>query len=313
MISKHAVLCLAAAYASLRAQPANDPAGYPSRTLEPVILAWEPNGAEYKLHTRELDSRPFPPHRIIANVYYVGSSGYASYLVTSDQGHILIDTGYKSFIPTIRANVEKLGFRFNDIKILLLTHAHVDHTEGAALVKELTGAKLQVMEGDAEIVESGGPPEAAGSMPPAKVDRVLHDKDQVTLGENSLTAHLTPGHTPGSTTWLFRVMEGGKEYTVNMMTSLSVNDARFLVSPNHPTLVEQYLRTYRVLKALPCDVFLSSHDKFFGLHEKYAKMQKGGGTNPYIDPEGYRAHIALQEANFYYKLDWANRWLQIPR
>ena len=288
---------------ALRGQ-VNDTAAYPTYPLAPVIIPWEPNGADYKLHTRELDSRPFPAHRIIANVYYVGTSGYSMFLITSDEGHILIDTGYASFVPLLQRNVEQLGFRFQDIKIVLLTHAHVDHCEGAARVKELTGAKLFVMEGDAEIVETG----AGGSMPPAKVDRVLHDKDEVRLGGNSLTAYFTPGHTPGSTTWLWTAQEPGRSYTVNLMASLSVNDARYLVSPSSPDLVEQYLRTYRVLKSLPCDVFLSSHDKFFGLHEKYAKVGKGG-QNPYIDPDGYRAHIALQEANFYYKLDWANRWI----
>jgi metallo-beta-lactamase class B len=287
---------------------ASEPVAYPTHPLPPVILPWEPNGADYKRYTSELNSRPFPPHRIIANVYFVGTSGYASYLITSDQGHILIHTAYSSDVPLIRKNVEQLGFRFPDIKVLLLTHAHSDHTEGAALVKELTGAKLFVMEGDAEIVEAGGEPDAARSMPPAKVDRVLHDKDEVRLGGNTLTAYHTPGHTKGSTTWLWKVQDGGKTYTVNLMASLSVNDARFLVSPSHPDLVEQYRRTYRVLKSLPCDVFLSSHDKFFGLHEKHARLGKGG-PNPYVDPDGYRAHIALQEASFYYKLDWANRWI----
>lgn len=299
-----AVLCAA----TLSGQ-ANDPVSYPTHPLPAVVLPWEPNGADYKQYTRELNSRPFPPHRIIANVHYVGTSGYASYLVTSDQGHILIDTAYSTDVPQIRKNVEQLGFRFQDIKILLLTHAHADHTEGAALVKELTGAKLYVMEGDAEIVEAGGDAGAGQSMPPAKVDRVLRDKDEVRLGPNALTAYHTPGHTKGSTTWLWTAQDGGRSYTVNLMASLSVNDARFLVSPSHPDLVEQYRRTYRVLKSLPCDVFLSSHDKFFGLHEKHARLGKGG-ANPYIDPEGYQKHIAQQEASFYYKLDWANRWIQ---
>ena len=239
-------------------------------------------------------------HRIIANVYYVGTSGYASYLVTSDQGHILIDTGYASFVPMIRKNVEQLGFRFQDIKILLVTHAHRDHSGGAFRVKELTGAQLMVMDQDAKAVETGGI-----DMRPVKVDRVLHDKDEVRLGGVKVVAYRTPGHTPGNTTFVWKASQSGNAYTVVLPGSLSSN-ASTLAAPPTPTLVEDYRSSIRFLKTLPCDVYIGAHGKFFDLQEKYAQLNKGG-ANPYIDPNGYHAHIKLMEQSFYYKLDAAQR------
>ncbi len=279
---------------------ANDPAAYPTHPLPPVIVPWELGGAKFKLHTRDQDSAPFPAHHIIGNVFYVGQADYAAYLITTPQGHILIDSTFESEVPLIQKSVEQLKFRFQDIKILLVTHAHRDHSGGAWRVKELTGAKLMVMDADVAAVEKGGV-----DMRPVKVDRVLHDKDEIQLGGIKITALRTPGHTPGNTTLTWKENAGGSANTVVLMGSLS-SSARTLASPPSPTLVEDYRYSFRMLKALPCDVFLGPHGKFFDLREKYAELQKGG-ANPYVDPAGYKAHVKLMEQSFYYKLDAAHR------
>ena len=273
---------------------------FPSEVLPPIVVPWEMGGAKFKLHTREQDSAPFPAHRIIGNVYYVGQADYASYLITTPEGHILIDATFESEAPLIQKSVEQLKFRFADIKVLLISHAHRDHAGGARRVKELTGAQLMVMDSDVKAVETGGP-----DMPPVKVDRILHDKDEVKLGGVNIVAYRTPGHTPGNTTYVWKASQSGSAYTLVMMGSLSSN-ASTLASPPTPTLVEDYRYDFRFLKTLPCDVFLGAHGKFFDLHEKYERLLPGG-TNPYVDPNGYQSHIKLMEESFYYKLDAAHR------
>ncbi len=242
---------------------------------------------------------------MIGNVYYVGTADYASFLITSDEGHILINPDYEDSVDLIKASVEKLGFKFQDIRIILISHAHGDHCAGTAKAKELTGAQVMVMDRDAELLEhaAGG----RGSFPAVHVNRVLDDNDEVGLGGNTLVAHLTPGHTKGCTTWALKVQEGGKSYNVVIIGSIGVNNASSLVNnAAYPEIVEDYQRSFRVLKNLPADVFLASHAAFYGLADKYARLQQGG-PNPFIDPEGYKAHLRLMEKAFYYKLDWAAR------
>jgi metallo-beta-lactamase class B len=254
--------------------------------------------------TREANNSPFPPHRIIGNVYYVGTADYASFLIASDQGHILINPDFEDSVPLIQKSVEQLGFRFQDIKIILISHAHGDHCAGTARMKELTGAQVMVMDADANVLETGGA--GRGGFPAVKVSRVLHDRDEVRLGGNTLVAVLTPGHTRGCTTWTMQAQEHGKSYNVVIVGSAGVNDARTLVNnANYPDIVADYQRCFRALKSLPCDVFLASHGVFYGLKEKYAKL--ADGVNPFIDPDGYKAHVTLMERAFYYKLDWAIR------
>ena len=204
-------------------------------------------------------TEPFPPFQISGNLYYVGSKGLANYLITTPQGHILINSDLEANVPLIRASVEKLGFRFGDIKILLISHAHWDHDAGSAMIKQITGAKYMVMDADVPEVESGGKTDFQyGSMPtalypPTKVDRVLHDGDKVQLGGAVLVAHLTPGHTKGCTTWTMKVREGGKAYNVAIVGSPNVNDGYKLVGNTlYPGIAEDYERTFRVLKSLPC-------------------------------------------------------------
>ncbi len=245
-------------------------------------------------------NQPFPPHKVVGNVYYVGTNFLASYLIATPEGHILINSSYQESVPVIRGAVEKLGFKFTDIKILLISHAHDDHAAGSALVKRLTGAKYMVMEQDVPVVETGGRADFAYSTrwAPAKVDRVLHDGDTVVLGGASLTAHLTAGHTKGCTTWTMKVPEAGRAYDVVIVCSPNVNSEYKLVNnPRYPQIAADFARSFRVWQSLPCDIFLGAHGGYYGMEEKYKKLA-AGGPNPFIDPAGYRAYIAERQRAF---------------
>jgi metallo-beta-lactamase class B len=247
---------------------------------------------------------PFPPFRIVGNIYYVGSRDLASYLITTSQGDILINSSLESSVPLIRASVQKLGFKFSDIKILLISHAHYDHCAGSAEILKLTGAKYLVMEGDVSVVESGGRKDfqygnqPSMCYPPAKVDRVLHDGDIVRLGDSTLVAHLTPGHTKGCTTWTIQAHDSRRTYNVVIVGSPNVNPGYKLVNNSkYPQIAIDYERTFRVLKSLPCDVFLGAHGSYFGMLAKVTRM-KAGGPNPFIDPEGYKVYVEGRETAF---------------
>ncbi|HEX3438071.1 MAG TPA: subclass B3 metallo-beta-lactamase [Pseudacidobacterium sp.] len=247
---------------------------------------------------------PFPPHRIIGNVYYVGSKDLAAFLITTPQGHILINSNLESSPAQIKKSVEQLGFRFNDIKILLISHAHFDHCAGSALIKQLTGAKYMVMDADVPAIEDGGRSDFQYGhskdmvFPPAKVDRILHDGDEVRLGGAVLVAHLTPGHTKGCTTWTLKVQDSGKTYDVVIVGSPNVNPGYKLVNnAKYPQIAQDYERTFRVLKSLHCDVFLGAHGSYYGMQEKYVAL-KESGANPFIDPEGYKTYVADREQAF---------------
>ena len=249
-------------------------------------------------------TEPFPPFRIADNLYYVGSKGLANYLVTTPQGNILINSDLEANVSLIQASIEKLGFKFKDTKILLISHAHWDHDAGSAMIREITGAKYMVMDADVAVVESGGKTDFEyGNSPttlyrPAKVDRVLHDGDGVKLGDAALVAHLTPGHTKGCTTWTMQVTDRGKAYNVVVLGSPNVNPGYKLVDNKaYPEIAEDYERMWRVLKSLPCDIFLGAHGSYFGLEEKYALM-KEGSPNPFVDPSGYKKYIAQKKQDF---------------
>ena len=236
---------------------------------------------------------PFPPYKIIGNVYYVGTKGLANFLITTSDGNILINSDFERNIPTIRASVEKLGFRFQDTKILLGSHAHGDHMEGDALVKELTGARVMAMAEDVPALEKMRPGDK-----PHPIDKILHDGDQVTLGGTTLVAHLTPGHTKGCTTWTMKVQDTGKTYDVVIVGSVNVNPGFILVgNKEYPRIADDYVRTFKVLESLPVDVFLGAHPNYYGMETKYARM-KPGGPNPFIDPDGYHAYLAERQRAF---------------
>ncbi len=238
--------------------------------------------------TPEMLHKQFPPHKIIGNIYYIGTESLASFLITTPDGHILINTDYERDVPTLRDSVEKLGFKFTDIKIILGSHAHADHQEGDALAKELTGAKVMAMAEDVPALEKMMP---GGKTHP--IDRVLHDGDEVTLGGTTLVAHLTPGHTRGCTSWTMKVKEGSGTYNVVIIGSLGVNPGFQLVNnKQNPQIAEEYKQAYKVLRALPCDVPLGSHPAMYNMAEKYAKI--GKGANPFIDPQGYKEELDTQ-------------------
>jgi metallo-beta-lactamase class B len=246
----------------------------------------------------------FPPFRIAGNLYYVGSKGLANYLITTPQGHILINSDLEANVPLIKASVEKLGFKFGDIKILLISHAHWDHNAASATIKKLTGASYMVMDADVPNVESGGKTDfqygnnADNRYPPTTVDRVLHDGDPVKLGDALLVAHLTPGHTKGCTTWTMKVRDAGQTYDVVIVGSPNVNPGYKLVNNSaYPAIAADYERMFAVLKALPIDIFLGAHGDYFGMKEKYARMEPGA-PNPFIDPDGYKTFVAQKERDF---------------
>ena len=247
---------------------------------------------------------PFPPYQIIGNIYYVGSQGLAAYLIVTPQGNILINSNLEKSVPMIRESVEKLGLRFSDTKILLISHAHWDHCSGSAAIKELTGAKYMVMDADVPEIEAGGKGNfqygdvLASRYQPTKVDRVLHDGDEVRLGGTVLVAHLTPGHTKGTTTWTMKVADGGKTFNVVIVGSPNVNPGYKLVNNAlYPQIAADYERMFRVLKSLPCDVFLGAHGNYYDMEAKYAR-RKEGAPNPFIDPEGYKSYVAEKEQAF---------------
>jgi metallo-beta-lactamase class B len=247
---------------------------------------------------------PFPAHHVIGNIYFVGSKGLGIYLITTPEGHILVNAGLAESVPLIQQSIAKLGFKFSDVKILLISHAHFDHVAGAARIKELTGAKYVVMDADAPVVESGGKEDffygktPDNLYPPAKVDRVVHDGDTVKLGDTVLTARLTPGHTKGCTTWTLRVPDGGKSYDVVIVGSPNVNPGYKLVdNAAYPQVASDYEKGFRVLRSLHCDVFLGAHGSYYDMDAKYARI-KDGAANPFIDPDGYKDYVNEREQAF---------------
>jgi metallo-beta-lactamase class B len=248
-------------------------------------------------------NQPVEPFRIAGNLYYVGASDITSFLITTPQGHILLDGGFEETAPLIRDSVNKLGFKMEDVKILLNNHSHYDHAGGLAALKKLTGAKLVASAGDAPILARGGKDDYlfgdTMTYPPVQADRIVKDGDTVILGGTTLTAHVTAGHTPGTTTWTMTVEDGGKKYAVVFAGSTSVLPKVALKdNAKYPTIAADYAHTFEVLKKLPCDLFLSSHGSFFDLKGKAERLRKGETPNPFIDPQGYRAWVERNEAAF---------------
>ena len=236
--------------------------------------------------------RAIPGFKIAGNLYYVGTADLAAYLIATPQGNILINGNFKQDVPAIRKSIEGLGFKYADTKILLISHAHGDHDEGIGLIKSDTGARLMVMDADVAAVESAAP-----GRPGAKVDRILHDRDTVDLGGSTLTARLTPGHTPGCTTWTMQVAESGRTLNAVIVGSPNVNAGYVLVNNrSYPQIASDYVKTFALLKTTPADLFLGAHGAYFNLKDKLPRM--GGAVNPFIDPAGYRAYVAEREQAF---------------
>lgn len=249
---------------------------------------------------------PVPPRQLIANVYYVGATGVSSFLITTPEGHILLDTGFVDTVPLILRSVETLGFRLSDVRLLLSSHAHIDHTGGHALMKQLTGARVIASAEDARLLASGGR-EDFGPLPPeamqyeaVQVDQIVADREAVTLGGVTLVAQLTPGHTRGATTWTMEVRDGERSYHVVFFSSASINPGTKLRdNPAYPTLIADYEHTFARLQELRCDIFFAPHGGQFAMAEKFAQQDKDAGApRAFIDPAGWRELIATSEKNF---------------
>jgi len=253
-------------------------------------------------------TNPAAPFRIAGNLYYVGSEDLAAYLIVTPQGDILINSNLESSVPLIKQSVEALGFKFSDIKFLLISHGHFDHCAGSAALLKQTGAKYYVMDADVSVVESGGKTDFAYDADPemhfpvAHVDRVLHDGSKVSLGGTTLTAHLTAGHTRGTTTWTLDEPASDKANAqplhVVIIGSPNVNAGYKLVGNKaYPQIAEDYKSGFATLHQLPCDIFLGAHGGYFGIAAKYPKW-KAGDKDAFVDPAGYKAYVSERERAF---------------
>ena len=241
----------------------------------------------------------FPAFKIAGNLYYVGTADLAAYLIATPQGNILINTNFPQDLPLLRKSIGQLGFNYRDTKIILLSHAHRDHDAAAGIIKQETGAQLMVMEADVSKVTSN-----TREQPGAKVDHVLHDGDKVELGGTTLTAHLTPGHTEGCTTWTMRVDEGNRTLLAVIIGSVNVNPTYVLVgNKSYPNIAEDYTRAFAALKKLPADIFLAAHGSAFGIKGKHAIL-RDGIANPFVDAAGFQSYVVKKEAQFKEELEW---------
>jgi metallo-beta-lactamase class B len=246
-------------------------------------------------------NQPQIPFRIAGDVYYVGASDVTSFLIVTHQGMILLDGGYAETAPIIEKNIAALGFKLTDVKILLNGHAHPDHAGGLAKLKADSGAKFEAMAQEVQPLENAG----QGTFyrgdrqlfDSVKVDRVLHDGDTVSLGQVTLTAHLTAGHTPGCTSWSMQVMDGGKPHAALFICQLSLPD-KLLGNPLYPDAAKDYAHSFQVLQALPCDVFLAEHGSSFDLQGKYARLRAHPEADPFMDPAGCKAYLGQSRQAF---------------
>jgi metallo-beta-lactamase class B len=248
-------------------------------------------------------NRPFPPYRVIDNIYYVGTNDIAQFLIVTSAGNILLDSGFEASVPRLRENIETLGFRYADTKLLLTSHAHIDHVQAHALVRQQTGARVVASTADAVFVESGGKGETVFDgiydWTPCPVDQRVSDGDLVSLGETTLTAHLTPGHTVGATTWTMKVKDQGESLDVVFFPSANLNPGVHLLgNAKYPRIAQDFEHSFATWKSLACDVFLADHGDFYGMKQKYDRKMTEAGTNPFIDPAGYRRFIAEAELRF---------------
>jgi metallo-beta-lactamase class B len=263
-------------------------------------LGQKPDGWQKYL---DESNRPVKPFKIIGNVYYVGMNDLASYLIATKEGLILVDTALEESGPIIRKNIEELGFKATDVKIIVSGHAHFDHVAGHQTMKEQTGAKIYATAPDAMIMQSGG---MKGFFPftdhkyrPVAVDKIVADGEWVKLGGFAMQAHMLPGHTEGNTAWSFTVDDGGKKYEVLIAPSMSVNPGVKLVNNREwPGVADAYVDSFKRLRELKCDVFLAPHTGFFDLAGKMEKLNSGAKSNPFIDPEGFRKYVDEMERAF---------------
>lgn len=255
-------------------------------TPTPEVMNEDP-----QTETMRNDRMGFPAFKVIGNVYYIGTAFASSYLITTPEGNIVMNSNREETIPLMKEGIESLGFKLEDTRILLASHAHGDHQSADAMFKEMTGAQTMFMEQDVPALERMM---QGGKAHP--IDRVLHDGDTVTLGGMTLTAHWTPGHTRGCTTWTFPVTEAGRTYNVNIVCGGLPDDMRLVYNTGVPNIADEWAQTVAKWKTLPGDVFLGSHSWFFNLTGKYKRMKANPSVNPWIDPDGYKKFVADTEA-----------------
>jgi len=246
---------------------------------------------------------PAEPFHVVDNVYYVGTEGLSAFLFTTPEGHILLDGATPQGAPIIEANIARLGFRLADVKVLLNSHAHFDHSGGLKQLKQDTGAKLYAMEGDVSALEGGfylgSEDSKTMGAPPVTVDRVLHDGDTVKLGGFTLTANLTPGHSRGCTSWGASVHDGGKAYDALVFCSATVAANRITPPVQYEGIVADYRTTFVKTKTMRVDIPLAPHPEFFQLLQKAEKAQADPkGPNPFVDPTAFPALMTSLEADF---------------
>jgi metallo-beta-lactamase class B len=252
-------------------------------------------------------NKPVPPFQIIGNLYYVGAVEIGSFLITTAQGHILLDGGFVETAPQIEQNIVRLGFKLADVKILLNSHAHFDHAGGLAELKRKTGAKMIASARDAELLRAGGHGDFRFgdtlTFPPVEVDQIIGDGESVQLGGQKLIALLTPGHTKGNTTWTTKISDGPKSYDVVFAGSPTALDYQLVGRESYPGIAADFEKTFAVLKKLPCDIFLSDHGSFFSFEQKRERLARGENPNPFIDPDGYKRFVDQYQKEFKQKLD----------
>ena len=261
-----------------------------------AVLAVVPSMAfAQTVEDRTQDRVAFPAHKIIGNLYYVGTGTLNSYLITTPQGHILINTNFEETVPLMEQALAKLGYKWSDVKVILGSHAHGDHMQANAAVKELTGGgQVMVMEQDVPAIKGMKVPSGKAMA----IDRVLKDGETVTFGGMTLRAHLTPGHTRGCTTWEFPVQDAGKTFNVVIACGGLQEDATLVGNKNYPEIGDHFAQAIKKYKTLKPDLFLSAHSWQFDLAGKYKRLQGGANPNPYIDPKGYQAFVADMESNY---------------
>jgi len=246
--------------------------------------------------------KPFPGHRVIGNLYAVGTYDLGVFLITSDEGHILINTGLEDSTALIRNNIESLGFQLENVRILLSMQAHWDHTAALAEIKEITGAEMWATAGDKRILEDGGfsDPHFGGqqSFEPITVDRMLSDGDLIDLGDIRLEVHDHPGHTEGSSSYSMKITEDGRDYQVVIANMGTINAGKkLLVDPTYPGVAGDFAKTYREQKAMKVDVWVAAHGSQYGLHDKYTPGQPYS-PDTFVDPEGFLAAVEQLEAAY---------------
>ena len=256
---------------------------------------------------REGWSQPFPGHRVVGNLYAVGTYDLGVFLITSEEGHILINTGLEDSVPLIRQNVESLGFRLEDVRILLTMQAHWDHTAALAEIKDLTGAEMWATPGDAPILADGGfsDPHFGGrvSFRPVEVDRILADGEVIELGATRLETIFSPGHTTGSCSYAMTVRENGRDYRVVIANMGTINPGkRLVVDPTYPGVAEDFAETFRRQKAMTIDVWVAAHGSQYGLHRKY-EPSDDYSPHTFVDPDGFRAAVDRLERLYLRQLE----------